>query len=208
MSGARAEILRRIATALGPDRPAVAVPRGYHRAGATVLEDRVGLLEERLRDYGAGVFHCRPDEVATSLATRLSERGAMDVVTPAGFPQSWLPPGTEAEAAPRSVAELDRADAVVTTCRVAIASTGTIVLDAGPGQGERKETLLPDYHLVVVVADQVVATVPDAVALLDPAAPLTWISGPSATSDIELERVQGVHGPRTLDVLVVRDAPG
>jgi L-lactate dehydrogenase complex protein LldG len=98
---------------------------------------------------------------------------------------------------------LDRVSAAVTTCAVAITETGTVVLDHGPGQGPRMLTLVPDYHLVVVRADQIVANVPDAVAALDPLRPMTWISGPSATSDIELDRVEGVHGPRTLDVLIV-----
>jgi L-lactate dehydrogenase complex protein LldG len=124
------------------------------------------------------------------------------VVVPDGFPDEWLAP-VDVLREPLTTAQLDAADGTITTCALAIAETGTIVLDAGPGQGRRALSLVPDYLLVVVRADQVQANVPDAVQRLDPARPLTWISGPSATSDIELKRVEGVHGPRTLDVVLV-----
>jgi L-lactate dehydrogenase complex protein LldG len=110
---------------------------------------------------------------------------------------------TVADEPPLDVSALDRADAVLTGCAVGIAATGTIVLDAGFAQGRRALTLVPDHHICVVRVDQIVDTVPQGFAALDPSRPLTFISGPSATSDIELQRVEGVHGPRTLDVLIV-----
>lgn len=162
------------------------------------------LLTDRLIDYRAAVLHCTPAQIADVLARRLTERAVAELVVPAGFPADWLT-GVAARqhSDPLTVERLDTLDVTVSTCAVAIAETGTIVLDAGPGQGRRALSLIPDYLLIVVLAEQVVATVPDGVAVLDPARPLTWISGPSATSDIELQRVEGVHGPRTLDVLLV-----
>jgi L-lactate dehydrogenase complex protein LldG len=121
---------------------------------------------------------------------------------PPGLPAGWVGGGVVDDGT-LSTTDLDATDAVVTGCVVAIAETGTIVLDAGPGQGRRALTLIPDLHVCVVRADQVVQTVPEALARLDPTRPQTWISGPSATSDIELDRVEGVHGPRTLEVVLL-----
>lgn len=157
---------------------------------------------ERLADYQATVHRCAPDGVATRLAEILAGRAVARIVVPDGFPAGWAP-AVELVHEPVTTDQLDDVAAVLTTCATAVAETGTIVLDAGAGQGPRALTLVPDYHLVVVRAEQIRAIVADAVAVLDPRAPLTWISGPSTTSDIELSRVEGVHGPRTLDVLVV-----
>jgi L-lactate dehydrogenase complex protein LldG len=198
MSG-REEILSRIRTAL-IDRPAPPeVLRTYRRGlGAGDVEQFV----ERVEDYRATVYRAAADSVPATIAGALTSRGIARVVVPDGFPDDWLPDVATVRE-PVDVTTLDEVSAVITTCRVAIAETGTIVLDAGPGMGPRALTLVPDYHLVVVTVEQIRAIVPDAIAALDPTRPLTWISGPSATSDIELQRVEGVHGPRTLDVIVV-----
>ncbi len=189
---ARDEVLRRVRAALA-DRPAPApVVRDYR--GAVGAGD-VERFAERVTDYRANVHRG-----AGALAALLAGAG---VVVPDGFPDELLPPSATVLREPVDVATLDGGAAVLTTCAVAIAETGTIVLDAGPGMGRRALTLVPDHHVVVVRADQVVAGVPDAIARLDPSRPLTWISGPSATSDIELDRVEGVHGPRRLDVVLV-----
>jgi L-lactate dehydrogenase complex protein LldG len=195
---ARDEILGRIRTALA-DRPRPApVPRDYR--GAAGGRGDADHFAERVGDYRATVHRCEAD-VAGALTGILRDRGIARVVVPDGFPPQWLP-AVDLVHEPVDVATLDAVSAVLTTCRIAVAETGTIVLDAGPGMGPRALTLVPDYHLVVVRADQIRAAVPDAVAELDPVRPLTWISGPSATSDIELDRVEGVHGPRTLEVLI------
>jgi L-lactate dehydrogenase complex protein LldG len=201
---ARDEILGRVRAALAgvePDPVPVAAPPG------AAADDLVARFAERVADYRATVVHCEPGDVATSVAAALPA-GAR-VVVPPGLPDA-ITTGIDVEVDDgRSATELDEVDAVVTCCRVAIAETGTIVLDHAPDQGRRAITLVPDRHVCVVRADQVVADVPDAVAGLDPDRPLTWISGPSATSDIELSRVEGVHGPRVLHVIVVgeRDRP-
>jgi L-lactate dehydrogenase complex protein LldG len=158
----------------------------------------VALFTERVADYRAEVERCSPDELAGRVAAALPD-GAR-VVVPDGL-ELDVPGAVPDEGL--SAYDLDALDAVVTRARLGIAETGTIVLDHGPGQGRRAITLVPDRHVCIVEADQVVADVPDAVALLDASRPLTWISGPSATSDIELDRVEGVHGPRNLHVIVV-----
>jgi L-lactate dehydrogenase complex protein LldG len=200
VSSGREEVLGRIRRALA-DRPAPAeVPRAYRREGDLDETARLDLLVDRLVDYKAAVRRCAPDQLAGTLADALSARGAARIVVPPGLP--WELPGAVPDDG-LSPADLDRLDGVVTACAVAVAETGTIVLDSSPDQGRRVITLVPDYHLCVVRADQVVQTVPEAVARLDPDRPMTWISGPSATSDIELKRVEGVHGPRTLEVVLV-----
>lgn len=194
MTSARDEILGRVRAALADVSPAVAVPLAPR---APDRGDRVALFVERVEDYRAVVTRCSPADLEARVAEVLG--GARAVVPPAlglDVPGSVVDDGLNA-------AELDAIDAVVTRAAVGIAETGTIVLDHQPDQGRRAISLVPDLHVCIVEASQVVADVPDAIALLDPSRPLTWISGPSATSDIELDRVEGVHGPRILHVLVV-----
>jgi L-lactate dehydrogenase complex protein LldG len=207
---ARATVLGRVRAALGPAPEVPDVPRTYrargeHDPGADAL---LTLLDERLADYRATVHRVGPDRVAGAVGEVLADRGAGHVVVPPGLPDAWRPaPGGDlrvtADDGTLAPADLDAYDAVVTGCAVAVAETGTLVLDASPDQGRRALTLVPDRHVCVVPADRVVQTVPEALARLDPGRPLTMVSGPSATSDIELDRVEGVHGPRVLDVLLV-----
>lgn len=198
MSGAREEVLGRIRRALGGERVGPEVPRDYRHAGELGRDALVDLLEERLVDYKATVR--RADDAGAAIVEVLAEHGAARVVVPPGL--EWTVPGSVLDTG-LTAGELDDLDGVVTACAVAVAETGTIVLDASPDQGRRSITLVPDLHVCVVRADQVVQTVPEAIARLDPGRPLTWISGPSATSDIELHRVEGVHGPRRLEVILL-----
>jgi L-lactate dehydrogenase complex protein LldG len=207
---ARAEVLGRIAAALGSAAgrpPSAAGQPGYRERGALTSAELLSLLAERLADYRAQVRRAVAAELPGAVAEALAARGVRRVVVPPGLGVS-LPAGVEVMTDDElSPAELDGADAVVTRAAVAIAETGTIVLDGSPDQGRRAISLVPDYHLCIVAASQVVHLVPEAVARLAGSArrPLTWISGPSATSDIELERVEGVHGPRTLEVILLED---
>jgi L-lactate dehydrogenase complex protein LldG len=203
---ARDEVLARVRAALGSRGAVPEVPRAYRTAG----EDQAGsaalldLLEERLVDYKASVRRCRqndvPAAVRDTLAVALPTGGP--VVVPPGLPVGWVA-GATADDGTLSAMELDGFAAVVTAAAAAAAETGTIVLDGSPDQGRRAITLVPDVHVCVVRADQVVQTVPELLARLEPTRPLTFVSGPSATSDIELERVEGVHGPRTLAIVLV-----
>lgn len=189
---ARDDILGAVRAALGT-RSTPAVVRIPDVPRPVPPQDVVGLFAERVADYRAEVVRCAGDAIAAAIPP-----GAR-VVVPEGLP--WDVAGAVPDGG-LSAAALDALDGVVTTAAVGIAETGTIVLTHGPGQGRRALTLVPDLHVCVVEAGQVVAGVPEAVGRLDPAHPTTWISGPSATSDIELSRVEGVHGPRRLHVII------
>jgi L-lactate dehydrogenase complex protein LldG len=185
----------------GVDAAYQAIPRDYLAAHHT--DDIVALFAERTADYRAIVQRVPASEIAATVTRALPEGGSY--VVPDGLPPEWLPDRIETvgDDPPLSAAALDATAGVITGCAVAIAETGTIILDHGPGQGRRALTLVPDFHLVIVRADQVEPDLAGAFGRLDPARPHTLISGPSATSDIELIRVEGVHGPRTLHVLLV-----
>jgi L-lactate dehydrogenase complex protein LldG len=227
---ARDEVLGRIRTALGGESgggahpPADPSAAGYRTRGELDSAALLDLLAGRLIDYRSQVRRTEPAKLLDTVRAALAERGARRVVLPPGLDLPGLgqpEPGQSGPGQPGpgqggtldgvelitdgglSAQELDQMDGVITRAAVAIAETGTIVLDAGPGQGRRALSLIPDYHLCLIDAAQVVALVPEAVARLRPDRPLTWISGPSATSDIELDRVEGVHGPRTLEVILI-----
>lgn len=201
---AREEVLTRIRDANGAaGAPAPApVPRDYDRTGTHPpgAPELVELLRERLVDYRAIVLDAAPDDVPGVIGVGL-DGVTGPVVLPPGLPADWCPGGVTDHGF--SAIELDAHDAVITGCAVACATTGTIALDGSPDQGRRAITLVPDVHVCVVRAEQVVETVPEMLTALDPRRPITFISGPSATSDIELQRVEGVHGPRTLIVVLV-----
>jgi len=225
-SSAREEILSRVRRALAdvPSGDGTSIPRTYlEKHGARTQAQTIDLLAENLADYRAHVHRCSEQEIPATVAKLLADRGSTSVAIPDGLPTAWqsaitsavaLVPATPQSATANTATlipdapdlsprELDAVDSVLSACALAIAETGTIVLDGGPGQGRRVLTLVPDHHICVIrVADQVVDSVPQALARLDPARALTWIAGPSATSDIELDRVEGVHGPRTLDVIL------
>jgi L-lactate dehydrogenase complex protein LldG len=198
---AREEILARVRSAIAPATPRKReIPRDYRAA----TQDGLDAFLERLAHYEARAIQTDAAGLDTTVRATLKQRDAHNIVAPDGVPSGWLTTVNPLiDTPPLDNDALDGADGVVTTCALAIAQTGTIVLDGGPGMGRRALTLLPDYHLCVVRAEQLVGSVPEALAKLDPTRPLTFISGPSATVDIEMVRVKGVHGPRTLDVILV-----
>lgn len=218
MTAAKAEILARIRRALAdvPSTEAsgdVAVPRDYRRSGTLPAADVVARFARCCGEYRAEVRSAPAAQLPAAIADALARRGARRLAIPADLPAAWRvaragdEPVAWIEDDGLSHEQLSAVDGVMTGCAVAIAANGAIVLDGGPAQGRRALTLLPDYHLCIVRAEQVVELVPEAIARLAPAAregrPMTIVAGPSATSDIELNRVEGVHGPRTLDVVVV-----
>lgn len=215
-SAAKVEILRRIRKATGASAAGSAaevvraewagLARGYQRAARLEQGAVIELLEERLKDYDARVFRVAESEVAATVASRLVARGKTKIVIPVGLPENWVPEGFGFVVdAGLTAAELDELEGVMTGSTVAIAETGTVVLQNVPGQGRRAATLVPDYHLCVVRVEDVVETVPQAMDRLGATAAVatTFVSGPSATADIEMTRIKGVHGPRSLDVILV-----
>lgn len=188
--------------------PAPAIPRDYVRQLDHDQEGLIALFAERVDDYRAEVRQLTRANLASTIGDVLAAHSATSVVVPDDLDPHWLTTVTcevVRDNTALTARELDRVGAVITGSAVGVALTGTIVLDAGPLQGRRVISLIPDLHICVVDADAIVGTVSEAVARLDGTRPLTWISGPSATSDIELDRVEGVHGPRTLVVLIIRD---
>lgn len=217
MNEAREQILDRIRSALddvaSDEQPSgVAVPREYRRDISIEPLDLLARFEERLRDYGATCNRTPLANLAAAIAALCAQLGVRSLVIPMDLPTGWRPAGVALrEDHGLSAAELDDVDGVLSGCAVAIAETGTLVLDGRGASGRRAITLVPDHHICVVRVDQLVAIVPQAIARVAPSvlehrSPITFVSGPSATSDIELNRVEGVHGPRHLHVLIVSDA--
>jgi L-lactate dehydrogenase complex protein LldG len=198
--GARADILAKIRYALADKPEQREVPRDYEtgRDVGYLLD----LAEERIADYKATVH--RSTDLVRTITEVLTARGRRRMIAPTDLPEDWRIPGIDwiLDSAELDIDTMAASDGVLTGCATAIAETGTIILDSGVAQGRRALTLLPDYHLCVIRTEQIVGTVPEAIALVRPDRPITFISGPSATSDIEFNRVEGVHGPRTLDVII------
>ncbi|WP_329181179.1 LutC/YkgG family protein [Streptomyces sp. NBC_01477] len=214
----RTEILRRIRQALDgttdgtPPDPAT-IPRDYLTVHAhRTPEQSADLLADNLTDYRAHVHRTNEQDLPATLARLLTHHGTRTAITPPDLPHHWLSQTTGITITTpdetTTTHTLDTADTVITGCTLAIAETGTIILDSTTAQGQRRITLIPDHHICVIrTPQQIVDSIPQALPRLNPAHPQTWISGPSATSDIELTRIEGVHGPRTLDVILLTSSP-
>jgi L-lactate dehydrogenase complex protein LldG len=208
---AKEEILTRVRSAIGNrglDRESdyAYIPREYQAVAHLDGQARLALFVDRLHDYNASVYECAPSSIAETIGTALRERNIFKVLTGQHFAGAWIPPGFEFSADNDfSYSEIDRFEGVITPCALAIGETGTIVLCHAGDEPRRAVSLIPDYHLCIVFANQVVETVPEGIRLMAAMGdvPLTTIAGPSATADIEMTRVKGVHGPRTLDVILV-----
>jgi L-lactate dehydrogenase complex protein LldG len=213
MNQARQEILQRIRKSLGAVSANRAehlgeIARQYTQTGSLDFESMLALFEDRLRDYDAVVHRCSRVALRETIAKTLKQRGKRQMLIPEGFNAECLPSESVefVRDCGKSYDELDRSEGVVTTCAAAIALSGTILLRHSPAAGRRALTLIPDYHLCIVEASHVVETVAEGIrALGNPSEPITTVSGPSATADIEMTRIKGVHGPRTLDVILVVD---
>ena len=213
MSSAKEEVLKRIRTALHDvqgrrEEDYAGIQRNYTQAGNENLEQRLSLFTDRLRDYDATVYDCQESQIAETVARALSTREKNRMLVPSGVPEQWLPRNFDFfRGDGLDFDEIDKHEGVITGCALAIALTGTIVLRHSSAEGRRALTLIPDYHLCIVRAEQVVQSVPEAIRKTNEfaTAPITTISGPSATADIEMTRIKGVHGPRTLDVILVHD---
>lgn len=207
MSEHREKILAAVREASASAHPP-AIPRDYARSMPGDESIRETFID-RLVDYKADVHEVEADALPSTIGKVLGQHKVTSLVLDEDIDNDWLTtvPGKvvrDGRGKRLTAKELDQVDAVLTTSRVSVAQTGTIILDGGPGQGRRAISLVPDLHLCLVFADSLVGTVPEALERIpDPTQPLTWISGPSATSDIELQRVEGVHGPRTLIVFIV-----
>ena len=214
---ARSAILGSIRSALGVhaerdistrEAEYAALPREYKQTSTKSGEELLELFTHRLEEYDAGVLRVARNEIAAAVERLLNQRGRRRIGIPDDLPSAWLPAGFAFEkAAAFDAHQLDTLDGVLTGCTVAIAETGSIVLQNAAGQGSRALSLVPDYHLCIVLDAQIVETVPECFARLDATAhlPTTFFSGPSATADIEMTRIKGVHGPRFLDVLIISD---
>lgn len=209
MKTAREEILERVRNAAGiapvPRAPDYAgIERAYHQQGRLDAEARLALFTERLIDYDAVVYRCTPAAVPATIAQAMTARGKRSLVIPRDLGAEWLPPDMDFirdEELPHD--DLDRREGSLTGCTAAIAATGSILLGHADNEGRRAVTLIPDYHLCVVFAEQVVETVPEGIRRMSGCSTVTTISGPSATADIEMTRIKGVHGPRSFDVILV-----